>query len=73
MKIIMAPEYPFVCVDCGHHFFLQHHMEEEVIPVCPNCGSIEVQRLWKALPTFYRGHGWYNTDYPTKSEWGEEV
>lgn len=68
------PTYEFVCVDCGYRFVIQHHMTELVpMVVCPKCGNLEVQRLWKALPTFYKGHGWYITDNPSKNEWGEEL
>ena len=67
------PEFEFVCLSCGGMFSIQHHIKETVtVPRCPDCGSFDTVRVWRALPTFYKGHGFYTTDYPTKNEYGEE-
>ena len=68
------PEFEFTCLSCGGSFFIQHHLGEIVTqPDCSRCGSFDTVRVWKALPTFYRGHGFFVNDYPTKNEWGEEL
>lgn len=68
------PTYEFICVDCGHRFSIQHHMTEPMpLVTCPKCGSLEVQRLWSATPFHLKGHGFYKTDYPQRSEWGDDA
>jgi putative FmdB family regulatory protein len=48
------PVYDYRCKTCGHEFTETHPIEAP-LPDCPECESVEVQRLITSAPTIARG------------------
>jgi putative FmdB family regulatory protein len=48
------PVYDYRCKTCGNEFTETHPIEAP-LPDCPECESVEVQRLITSAPTISRG------------------
>jgi len=51
------PNYDLYCPDCAREFRIHASMTEKSekrIP-CPNCGSIELETMFKAPPAYVKG------------------
>ncbi len=61
------PTYEYKCNDCGFKFEVFQTMNAEPVKVCPNCKG-EVKRLiGPGLGPIFKGTGFYETDYKSKS------
>lgn len=61
------PVYEYLCEDCGHQFEVSQKMSDDPIKVCENCGKKKVVRVLFAPAIHFKGSGFHNTDYGTKS------
>jgi len=53
------PNYDLRCADCNREYKIQASMTEKSekrIP-CPDCGSFELETLFKAAPAYVKGGG----------------
>ncbi len=61
------PTYDYRCKECGITFELFQKMTDEPIKECIECGG-EVKRLiGSGLTPVFKGSGFYETDYKSKS------
>jgi putative FmdB family regulatory protein len=65
------PIYEYMCNFCNsrkrpeeneEHFYLVTDKPPEPPPLCPNCGSDRVRRIWTPPTIKYKGKGFYSTD-----------
>ncbi len=62
------PTYDYKCKECGITFELFQKMSDEPITECIECKG-EVKRLiGSGLTPIFKGSGFYETDYKTKSK-----
>lgn len=59
------PIYEYKCDSCGHQFEKLQKISDEVIRVCPECGTESVRKLVSAPGFRLKGGGWYETDFKT--------
>ena len=60
------PIYEYRCSN-GHSFDVLQRMSEDALSDCTVCGAT-VQRVFHAPAVHFKGSGFYNTDYGTKSK-----
>ena len=56
------PTYEYRCPD-GHLFELFQRMDEPPADVCEECGKGPVTKVLHPVPVFFKGSGFYSTDY----------
>lgn len=56
------PIYEYRCPD-GHLFEVFHRMSEDGPTECEVCGESPVERVLHPVPVFFKGKGFYSTDY----------
>jgi putative FmdB family regulatory protein len=56
------PIYEYRCPN-GHLFELFQRMDEPSPKVCEICGEGPVEKVLHPVPVFFRGSGFYSTDY----------
>jgi putative FmdB family regulatory protein len=56
------PIYEYRCPK-GHVFELFHRMDDPSPEVCEVCGKGPVERVFHPVPVFFKGSGFYSTDY----------
>jgi len=61
------PLYEYRCEACGHQFERIQRFSDELVTVCPSCGSGPVVKLLSSPAIQFKGSGWYITDYAKKS------
>jgi len=62
------PTYDYRCRACGHLFELFQSITEGAKRKCPECGKLKLERLIGAgAGIIFRGSGFYETDYRSKS------
>lgn len=61
------PIYEYECKDCKNHFELIQKVNELSTGTCPNCHSVQVERLISAAGFQLKGTGWYATDFKNKT------
>jgi putative FmdB family regulatory protein len=59
------PTYEYRCKK-GHDFEVVQRMADDPIVECEVCGA-PVQRVFSPIAVHFKGTGFYNTDYGTKS------
>jgi putative FmdB family regulatory protein len=59
------PTYEYRCQK-GHDFEVMRRMSDDPIVECEVCGA-PVQRVFSPVAVHFKGTGFYNTDYGTKS------
>lgn len=59
------PTYEYRCQK-GHDFEVMQRMSDDPIAECEVCGA-PVQRVFSPVAVHFKGTGFYNTDYGTKS------
>ena len=62
---LTMPIYEYKCEN-GHHFDVIQSMSEDPVTECTECGA-PVQRVLHSPAIHFKGSGFYNTDYGTKS------
>ena len=56
------PIYEYRCPK-GHLFEILHRMDEASPAVCEVCGASPVEKVLHPVPIFFKGKGFYSTDY----------
>jgi putative FmdB family regulatory protein len=64
------PTYEYRCKK-GHDFEVMQRMSDGPIVECEVCGAA-VQRVFSPIAVHFKGTGFYNTDYGTKSRTREK-
>ncbi|HWF73237.1 MAG TPA: zinc ribbon domain-containing protein [Solirubrobacteraceae bacterium] len=59
------PTYEYRCKK-GHDFEVMQRMADDPVVECEVCGA-PVQRVFSPIAVHFKGTGFYNTDYGTKS------
>jgi putative FmdB family regulatory protein len=59
------PTYDYRCPN-GHEFEALHGMDDPGPTVCEVCGAKPVTRVFRPVPIFFKGSGFYSTDYGRK-------
>jgi putative FmdB family regulatory protein len=57
-----VPIYEYRCPK-GHLFELFQRMDESPLAVCEVCGAGPVEKVLHPVPVFFKGSGFYSTDY----------
>jgi putative FmdB family regulatory protein len=60
------PLYEYRCEACDHQFERIQRFSDELVTVCPSCGSGPVVKLLSSPAIQFKGSGWYITDYARK-------
>jgi len=60
------PLYEYRCEACGHQFERIQRFSDELVTVCPSCGSGPVVKLLSSPAIQFKGSGFYITDYAKK-------
>jgi putative FmdB family regulatory protein len=69
------PIYEYRCPN-GHVFELFHRMDDPPPDGCEVCGAAPVTKVLHPVPVFFKGSGFYSTDYgraKRKKEGGAET
>jgi len=66
------PIYEYRCPN-GHLFELFQRMHEPSPAVCEVCGEGPVEKVLHPVPVFFKGSGFYTTDYGRKSRRGKDA
>ena len=61
------PTYTYECKKCTHDFELFHSMSAKPSVKCPECGSVCRRLIGKGAGVIFKGSGFYETDYKSKS------
>jgi len=56
------PIYEYRCPK-GHEFEVLHRMDDPPPKACDICGASPVERVFHPVPVFFKGSGFYSTDY----------
>ncbi len=56
------PIYEYRCPN-GHLFELFQRMSDPPAEVCEECGAFPVTKVLHPVPVFFKGSGFYSTDY----------
>jgi len=59
------PTYDYRCPN-GHEFEVVHRMDDPPPKVCEICGAGPLERVFHPVPVFFKGSGFYSTDYGRK-------
>ena len=59
------PIYEYRCPK-GHEFELLQRMGDPAPDACEVCGASPVERVFRPVPIFFKGSGFYSTDYGRK-------
>jgi putative FmdB family regulatory protein len=56
------PIYEYRCPK-GHEFEAFHRMDDPPPTACEICGAMPLERVFHPVPVFFKGSGFYSTDY----------
>ena len=56
------PIYEYRCPK-GHEFETFHRMDDPPPKACDVCGAAPLERVFHPVPVFFKGSGFYSTDY----------
>jgi putative FmdB family regulatory protein len=59
------PTYDYRCPN-GHEFEVVHRMDDPPPASCEVCGIGPLERVFHPVPVFFKGSGFYSTDYGRK-------
>ena len=64
------PVHEYICRDCKKVFNITGTFELflNLIPVCPDCGSTNINKKIFAPTIIFNAHGFYNTDQEITKE-----
>ena len=62
------PIYEFACKECGNQYERIVSFSSTVLPACPACSSVDVNRLLSKPAIHFKGSGWYITDSKKEDE-----
>lgn len=62
------PTYQYECESCGHLFEALQSMTDKKLKKCPKCAKMTlVRHIGSGSGIIFKGTGFYETDYKTKS------
>jgi putative FmdB family regulatory protein len=61
------PTYEYECRKCGHQFEQFQKMTDEPLKRCPKCRGKVMRLLGTGAGVIFKGSGFYETDYRSKS------
>jgi putative FmdB family regulatory protein len=63
--LLALPEMPLYDYRCpkGHEFEAVHRMDDPPPHACEICGAAPLERVFHPVPVFFKGSGFYSTDY----------
>jgi putative FmdB family regulatory protein len=64
------PTYDYRCPN-GHEFEVVHRMDDPPPASCEVCGAGPLERVFHPVPVFFKGSGFYSTDYGRKKRKAE--
>ena len=56
------PTYHYRCKHCSYDFTKQQSFTDAPVTICPRCGQPQVRKIFAAVPSEFKGHGFYRTD-----------
>jgi putative FmdB family regulatory protein len=56
------PIYEYRCPK-GHELEVVHRMDDPPPKACELCGAAPLERVFHPVPVFFKGSGFYSTDY----------
>ncbi|MBE9500922.1 MAG: zinc ribbon domain-containing protein [Dehalococcoidia bacterium] len=56
------PTYEYECSACQFRFERNQRFDAEPVAICPQCQG-KARRVLHSVPIFFRGSGFYSTDY----------
>ena len=62
------PIYEFACKECSNQYERIVSFSSTVLPACPACSSVDVNRLLSKPAIHFKGSGWYITDSKKEDE-----
>jgi putative FmdB family regulatory protein len=63
--LLKVPTYDYRCPN-GHEFEVVHRMDDPAPKACEICGAAPLERVFHPVPVFFKGSGFYSTDYGRK-------
>jgi putative FmdB family regulatory protein len=66
------PTYDYRCPN-GHEFEVVHRMDDPAPEACEICGAGPLERVFHPVPVFFKGSGFYSTDYGRKKRKAEST
>jgi putative FmdB family regulatory protein len=64
------PVYDYRCPK-GHEFEVLRRMDDPPPKACEICGAAPLERVFHPVPVFFKGSGFYSTDYGRRKRKGE--
>ncbi len=61
------PTYDYGCEECGHHFEKFQSIKARKLTRCPRCGGKVKRLIGTGAGIIFKGTGFYETDYRSKS------
>jgi len=63
------PTYDYVCTSCGHELEIFQSMKDDPLRKCPKCRRLKLsRRIGGGAGLIFKGSGFYETDYRSKSK-----
>jgi putative FmdB family regulatory protein len=64
------PVYDYRCPK-GHEVEVLHRMDDPPPKTCEICGAAPLERVFHPVPVFFKGSGFYSTDYGRRKRTGD--
>ena len=61
------PVYVYHCDNCGHQFEINQRFSDDPLKKCPECGKIQLHKVFTPVSIIYKGSGFYSTDHRSSS------
>ena len=61
------PLYAYRCSNCGVKFDRKQRFEDPPLKKCPECGKLELRKLYTPVGIVFKGPGFYATDHRSTS------
>ncbi len=65
------PTYEYKCLECGQQFEMFQKITEDPVNECPQCKGHVKRLIGMGAGPIFKGSGFYQTDYKTKSSKAE--
>ena len=61
------PVYVYQCDHCGYQFEQQQKFSDKPLKKCPECGQLNLHKVYTPVGVIYKGSGFYSTDHRSRS------
>lgn len=61
------PLYTYRCNNCGHQFDERQSFDDASLKKCPECGKLELRKVYLPVGILFKGPGFYATDHRSAS------